>query len=340
MITDNNTGRVNQEPESHSETTVLLWFLLLWQTIFKVSDRAILLLLKFFKLFIIYLSKAIKADVLLEFARAIPETMYSIHKSLKIKKDDFVKYGVCPKCKTLYTMDQCFKRKPSGEMVSAKCSHIRFPRHPHQSRRRPCGDVLSKTMRSKSGKNFLYPKELYCYKKLSDSLEAFIKKPNFMEKCVEWRKRSNCLEDDVLGDCYEGKVWKDFQYVDGQPFLSVPNTLGLMLNIDWFQPTKHGLHSVGVIYMVVMNLPRDERFKPENVITVGIIPGPKEPKLHVNTFLQPLVDELIDLWDGILLRTKSGGHEMFRAALLALSCDIPASRKCGGFVGHGAKRGK
>ena len=113
-----------------------------------------------------------------------------------------------------------------------------------------------------------------------------------------------------------------------------------MLNLDWFQPTKHGLDSIGVLYMVVMNLPRDERFKPGNVITVGIIPGPKEPKLHVNTFLQPLVDELIDLWDGILLKTDSGAHEMFRAALLALSCDIPASRKCGGFVGHGAKKGK
>jgi len=37
--------------------------------------------------------------------------------------------------------------------------------------------------------------------------------------------------------------------------------------------------------MVVMNLPREERFKTENLIVVGIIPGPKEPKLHINSFL-------------------------------------------------------
>lgn len=93
--------------------------------------------------------------------------------------------------------------------------------------------------------------------------------------------------------------------------------------------------------MVVMNLPREERFKPENVMVIGIIPGPKEPKLHINSFLQPLVDDLIDLWDGVLFNaTKSGNCEMFRAALLALSSDIPATRKCGGFVGHGAKKGK
>ena len=53
--------------------------------------------------------------------------------------------------------------------------------------------------------------------------------------------------------------------------------------------------------MVVMNLPRDERFKPENLLVVGIIPGPKEPKHHINSFLQPLVDDLIDLWDGVIL---------------------------------------
>ena len=50
--------------------------------------------------------------------------------------------------------------------------------------------------------------------------------------------------------------------------------------------------------MVVMNLPRDARFKPENLLVVGIIPGPKEPKHQINSFLQPLVD--IDLWDGVI----------------------------------------
>ena len=50
---------------------------------------------------------------------------------------------------------------------------------------------------------------------------------------------------------------------------------------------------------------------------------------------------LIDLhvWDGVILDTNfSGTGEMFRAAVLALSSDIPATRKCGGFVGHNAKK--
>ena len=92
--------------------------------------------------------------------------------------------------------------------------------------------------------------------------------------------------------------------MDGEPFLAIPNNFGLMLNIDWFQPTFHGSESIGVIYMVVMNLSREEHVKPENLTVVGIIPEPKEPKHHINSFLRPLVDDLIDLWDGAILDTN------------------------------------
>lgn len=45
--------------------------------------------------------------------------------------------------------------------------------------------------------------------------------------------------------------------------------------------------------MVLMNLPRSERFKPENVFLVGVNPGPHyEPKHNINSYLQPLVAEL------------------------------------------------
>lgn len=319
---------------------MLLLFLFLWQSVFKVADRAILVLLKFFKLFLHAVGRMLKAEVLINFAKIIPETLYLIEKNLGLQKDSFTKYAVCPKCKTLYNFEDCIRRRPNGEAVSAKCSHVEFPRHPQQARRRPCGTVLMKTMRSRTGKPFLYPKQVYCVRKLTDSLQVLINKLDFMENCGRWRSRSTQLPENVLGDCFEGRVWKEFQYVDGEPFLAIPNNFGLMLNVDWFQPTKHGSNSIGVIYMVVMNLPREERFKTENLIVVGIIPGPKEPKLHINSFLQPLVDDLIDLWDGVLLNTnKCGTREMFRAALLALSSDIPATRKCGGFVGHTAQKG-
>ena len=113
-----------------------------------------------------------------------------------------------------------------------------------------------------------------------------------------------------------------------------------MMNVDWYQPFKHTTYSIGVIYLVVLNLPRAERFKDENMILVGLIPGPKEPKLHINAYLEPLVSELQALWKGVVLDDASTlGCQVYRAAILCLASDIPASRKCGGFMGHGALRG-
>ena len=43
-------------------------------------------------------------------------------------------------------------------------------------------------------------------------------------------------------------------------------------------PYEHSQYSVGVIYLIVANLPRSECYKLENVLVVGCISGPKEPK--------------------------------------------------------------
>ena len=99
----------------------------------------------------------------------------------------------------------------------------------------------------------MYPKQVYCFKKVTDSLKDLINKTNFMENCEKWRNSSTQLPDNVLGDCFEGRVLKELQYVDGEPFLAISNNFGLVLNVDWFQPTLHGSESIGVIYIVVMN---------------------------------------------------------------------------------------
>ena len=87
-----------------------------------------------------------------------------------------------------------------------------------------------------------------------------------------------------------------------------------------------------------MNLPRKERYLQENIILVGVIPGPKEPSLHVNTYLNPLVEELNKLWNGVILKSHNNNSIVVRAALLCVSADIPASRKACGFVGHNATK--
>ena len=134
-------------------------------------------------------------------------------------------------------------------------------------------------------KKILYPKKVYCYRKLKASLYLSMEHKGMLLLCEHWRNR--CVPSGCLADVYDGRVWW---------FFGQPHNLGLLLNCDWFQPYDFTEYSVGVIYMVILNLPRSLRFKPENVIIVGIIPGPDEPSLTINSFLQPLVTELNELW--------------------------------------------
>ena len=70
----------------------------------------------------------------------------------------------------------------------------------------------------------------------------------FIERCEHWREREGTV-DILFEDVYDGKVWRDFQIVNGRDFLSRPHCFGLMMNIDWFQPFKHTNYSVGAIYI-------------------------------------------------------------------------------------------
>lgn len=155
--------------------------------------------------------------------------------------------------------------------------------------------------------------------------------------CESWRL--NKTKKDFSNDVYDGKVWKEFLKYNDQSFLELPYNYALLLNIDWSQPFDHTNHSEGVIYLAVMNIERKQRFLQENMILVGVIPGPREPKSNINSFLRPLIDELLKLWHGVMMKTESGLSVIVRAALLCVACDIPAARKTCGFVGHSANHG-
>ena len=139
-----------------------------------------------------------------------------------------------------------------------------------------------------------------------------------------------------MTDIYDGQVWKTFKETSDQ---NSPNffraevadsNLGLMINLDWFQPYEGTVHSTGVIYAAICNLPQDMRFRRENMLILGILPGPNEVSLHkINHYLAPIVNELESLWRGITLnRTyECQNGKRIHAALILISCDIPAARK-------------
>ena len=94
-------------------------------------------------------------------------------------------------------------------------------------------------------------------------------------------------------------------------------------------------HSTDVIYAAIINIPRKIHFKRENMLILDILPGLSEPSLHqINHYLLPIVDELMQLWQGVMLDSTAENRDgkMIRAALILVSCDIPAARKVCGHI--------
>ena len=204
---------------------------------------------------------------------------------------------------------------------------------------RECGTALARKVILGSGKVCFYPHKLYCFNSVIDQIEGLLKRPEVPEMCEQWRERE--VEDHIMADIYDGGIWRDFLKYKGNDFLNAPRNLAFAINVDWFQPFKRrNDRSVDAIYLVLLNLLREQWFKWENIIVAGIIPEmSKEPK-SLNTFLAPIVDELQALWKGVKLTTSQ--HRIpvtYHGALLLASADLPTVRKLCGFKGHSAHRG-
>lgn len=186
----------------------------------------------------------------------------------------------------------------------------------------------------------MVPFKAYPYQSLQASLGQLVCQENFVEQCELWRQRQYAVPQDYLGDIYDGRVWHDFATPVRTSFLSSPYCYLLTLNVDWFQPFLHTNYSVGGVYLTIQNLPRHLRYKEENIMLIGLISGLREPKLTINSYLSPLVEELKLFWEkGVQLTAYNGTRVTFPLALSCISCDIPASRKVCGFLGHNAKYG-
>ena len=314
----------------------LIRYILIFQTVNYITDSAINALLKFLHMFLKVLSKF--SDYATGIESQFPYSLYQLNKKASFKID-FKKYVVCSKCESLHDAKSCVRG--IGFLQESKfCDKIQFPHHPNPHYRKPCGQQLLKSVILSNRRKTFYPIKVYCYNSLIAALKELLVRPGFYSMCCQWKTKDNT--SGLMKDIYDGKLWKDFQFVDEQPFLQGELGIGLTLNIDWFQPFKLTNYSVGVIFLAVMNLPRDIRYKRENIILVGIIPGPSEPSHDLNSYLKPLVEELSELWTGLKtnVNTDKGYVSLnMKAALLCVACDLPAGRKVCGFLGYSAALG-
>lgn len=231
------------------------------------------------------------------------------------------RFLVCSLCRSVYT---------TGSLHARQCSYVRFANNPHRQEQ-PCGNPLFIGSTVK-------PALEYPYNSILETLKKFFARPAFEFQIEQWRSRS--VEEDVLYDIYDGRVWGQLADSNAQPFVNKERSLMVSLNVDWFQPSDGMHYSCGGVYLTINNLPRSSRMKTSNIILVGMIPGPGEPTDdQIQNFLRPMVDELIVLYDGVVIPTyQCPNGVLVRVALMSVNCDIPAARKVAGFMGQSAHK--
>ncbi|GBC16020.2 hypothetical protein GLOIN_2v1849215 [Rhizophagus irregularis DAOM 181602=DAOM 197198] len=226
-------------------------------------------------------------------------------------------------------------QKYEGKVAIMNCSYKEYPNNPISNRNHQCNNLLSILKKNKDA-TIAVLRMLYSKPNIRQQLSILYQRPDFENMLKLSRTQRN--ENNIYSDIYDGKVWKNFPF-DGSTFFTTETTtthLGLLLNLDWFQPFSYTQHSTGAIYVSICNLPRSERNKPKNIIYLGFLPGPKKAGLErINHYLAPIVDELLELWKGWKVPKThqfSNGLEI-KVALIVGSSDTPATRK---LFGHGS----
>ena len=120
-------------------------------------------------------------------------------------------------------------------------------------------------------------------------------------------------------------------------FFSDPQDIALGLSTDGFGPFKYHTKTAWPIILFNYNLSPEERFQKDNIISVGVIPGPKKPG-DCDSFLWPLVQELLQLAIGVTAFDALSKISFYLCAYLFLVFgDIPAVGMIMRMKGHNAK---
>ncbi|PKB99614.1 hypothetical protein RhiirA5_383060 [Rhizophagus irregularis] len=184
-----------------------------------------------------------------------PSSLYTASKLLQVGNQSKT-YAVCPSCNSLYNIAEVVAEEGS------KCTHVEFSM---QSKGKPCGMEL--TMQAPLGnRNKNRPKLLFPLPSLKLQINSLYQRSGIQQQLRKWTNRH--VDNGMLTDIYDGAPYFTPETADSH--------LGIMINLDWFQPFESSAYSCGAIYGVVCNLPREIRFKKENMLTLGLLPGPNE----------------------------------------------------------------
>ncbi|XP_021865807.1 uncharacterized protein [Spinacia oleracea] len=145
-------------------------------------------------------------------------------------------------------------------------------------------------------------------------------------------------KDDTMRHPVDGAAWESFDK-EFPEFASDPRNVRLGLASDGFQPFANSKtpYSIWPVVLMPYNLPPYLCMQQSNILLSMLIPGPKGPGDAIDIYLQPLIEELKDLWDTCVetFDAATQHHFNLRAALMWTINDFPAYAMLSGWSTKG-----
>ncbi|KAF8751525.1 Transposase family tnp2 [Rhizoctonia solani] len=149
------------------------------------------------------------------------------------------------------------------------------------------------------------PRRVFHYTPLIPQLRALYQDAAMAAKLRYRDEADQGPEPGVIHDVFDGQDYRRLRATPVNPpggyhFFDNPEDLALGLSTDGvtlFKRHRRGLSTAWPIILINYNLHPRYRTKLDNIICVGVIPGPTQCK-DINSFLTPLLNELLELEAG------------------------------------------
>ncbi|XP_043694262.1 uncharacterized protein LOC122644969 [Telopea speciosissima] len=236
----------------------------------------------------------------------LPNSLYEAKKMLKDLGLSYNMIDACPKDCMLYWKDA------SNEKSCLKCGASRYT---------PKSKAPTKTLRHFP----LIPRLQRLYKSSVTSSE------------MRWHKDGR-MDDGKIRHPADVEAWKDLDRLH-PTFSADPRNVRLGLSSDGFNLLNDikNSYSIWPVIVVLYNLSPWKCMKQTSFMLTLLILGKNQPRNDIDVYLQPLIDELKLLWDGVDTYDslkKESFH--LRACLLWTINDFPAYANLSGWSTKGA----
>ena len=189
------------------------------------------------------------------------------------------------------------------------------------------------TSRYEEGRNRV-PRKVLRYLPIKDRLQRLYAH----EKTAKMMQSHKQSRSGMMKHPCDGKAWQQFD-IDFPEFGDDPRNVRLAVATDGFTPFSMNAapYSCWPVFVTPLNLPPGVIMKLEYIFLALVVPGPEHPGKKLNILMQPLVDELLSLWEGVDETWDASRKQKFkmRAAYLWSIHDFPAYGNFSGWSTHG-----